>query len=67
MGHLIIYRTIFFFGEFGNDLSVLLLCKIHVFDFFNVVNFFQIVFYIAKYWNSDHIKFLAASLYAKYP
>ena len=42
-GNLIIHGTIFFFfGQFVNNFSALLLCKIYVFDFFNMVNFFLI-------------------------
>ena len=35
-----------------NNFSALLLYKIYVLDFFNMVNFFPIFFYITKYWNS---------------
>ena len=50
-----------------NNFSPLLLCKIYVFDIFNIVNFFQI-FDIAKYLNSDdRIKLLAGSVHVKHP
>ena len=53
----------YFFWHFLNNLSALLLCKIYVFYFFNMVDFFHIFFYIVKYWNSDRIKLLARSVY----
>ena len=42
LGHLIIYRTVGFFSHSFNNFSTLLLCKIHGFDIFNMVDFFQI-------------------------
>ena len=41
VSHLIIYETIFF-GNFLNFLAFLL-CKIYVFDFFNMVGFFRLL------------------------
>ena len=42
IGHLIIHETIFCFWQFSNNVLILLLCKICVFDIFNVVDFFEI-------------------------
>ena len=54
----------FFFIIFNNILT-LLLCKINVFDIFNIDVFFQIFFYILKYGHSDLIKFLADIYYLR--
>ena len=57
MSYLINYGTsIIFFWLFNNDcLALLLLCKIYVFDIFNMVEFFSDFCYIVKYWNSDRL------------
>ena len=39
IGQLIIYKTILFLLQFFNNFSALLLCKIYVIDFFNVIFF----------------------------
>ena len=57
----------FFFKRFVNNFSALLLCQIYVIDIFNMVDFLFILLYgIAKYWNSDHIKLLTRSVYESF-
>ena len=42
IGHPIIYETIIFFCQVVNHFSALLLCKIYVFEIFNIVDFFYV-------------------------
>ena len=49
IGYLIIYWIILSYYEFVNNFSALLLCKINVFNIFNVDNFFSDFTYIAEY------------------
>ena len=56
----------YFFRQFVNNFSALLLCKKYVFDIFNMVDFSFNFCYISKYWNSDCIKHLARSVYVKH-
>ena len=44
------------FYQFVHNFSVLLLCKINVYDIFNMIDLFLDFWFIAKYWNPDEIK-----------
>ena len=53
--------TIIFFTVLLINFSVLLLCKIYVFDFFNMADFFRILLYRELLKYSDRIKLLTGS------
>ena len=60
IGYLIIYWTMIVSPIF-NNFSALLLCKINIFDFFDINDFFSNFCYVGRYWNSDRIKLLVGN------
>ena len=55
------------FVHFFNYFSVLLLCKINVFNLFNMIHLFNFRYYRKVYYNADRIKLLAESVRVKHP